>query len=164
MDLWLSVWMSAHLKYYAAWESPAHHYSACCACFSDWLVFGFMSPCRHTFKDIYPCVSGSPLSDPTWVVQHSKWSDLWAPMCGRISQNARFEDGEHWAPHYVGRGDSRDRGRILAVISLLAVLHRIFLADKFVCLASFVFLSSHFLSHCYITMNETVVLTTSVAF
>ena len=85
-------------------------------------------------------------------------------MCGRISQNTRLEDDERWAPHYVGRGDSRDRGRFLGAISPLAVLHRIFLADKFVCIASFVFLFSPSLLHCHITVNETVVLTKSLAF
>lgn len=53
-------------------------------------------------------------------------------MRGRISQNARFGGGVHWAPHYVGRGDSRDGDRFLGATSLLAVLHRVFLADKFV--------------------------------
>lgn len=69
-----------------------------------------MSPCGQSFKDMHPCVSDSPPSNAPWVVQHCKWIELWALMCGRISQNARFVGGVHWAPHYVGRGDSRDGG------------------------------------------------------
>lgn len=51
--------------------------------------------------------------------------------------------------------------------SLLAVLHRIFLADAFVegrFSPVFVFLSSHTRSHCSLTMNEAVVLHMNVAF
>ena len=96
---------------------------------------------------------------------HSGWfspvSELTCepPLCGRISQNARFGGCVHWAPHYVGRGDSREEDRFLGATSLLAVLHSIFLADTFV-----FFLSSHSRLHCSITMNETIVLNTNVAF
>ncbi len=61
------------------------------------------------------------------------------PLCGRISQNATFGGSVHWAPHYVGRGDSREEDRFLGATSLLAVLHRIFLADKSVFFVVFVF-------------------------
>ena len=86
------------------------------------------------------------------------------PLRGRISQDARFGGGVHWAPHYVGRGDSREEDRFLGATSLLAVLHRIFLADIFVFFGVFVFLSSHSRLHCSVGMNETVVLNTNVAF
>lgn len=47
-------------------------------------------------------------------------------------------------------------GWFLGATSLLALLHRIFLADEFV----FVFPSFHSGLHRYITMNETIVLNT----
>lgn len=86
------------------------------------------------------------------------------PLCGRISQNTGFGGGAHWAPHYVGRRDSREGNRFLGATSLLAVLHRIFLADTFVFFVVFVLLSSHSRLHCSITMNEIVVLNTNVVF
>lgn len=68
-------------------------------------------------------------------------------LCGRISQNATFGGSVHWAPHYVGRGDSREEDRFLGAISLLAVLHRIFLADKFVFFIVCLFFSPLSLDH-----------------
>ena len=62
---------SMHLKYYSARVPPAHLFSACSTC-SAWLVFGFVSPCRQSFKDMHPCVSRSPLLDPLRVVQRCK--------------------------------------------------------------------------------------------
>lgn len=63
----------------------------------------------------------------------------------------------HWAPHYVGGGDSGEGDRFLGAPSLLAVLHRIFLADEFV-FSQFVILSFHSGLLCYITMNKSIVL------
>lgn len=115
-------------------------------------------PRRQSFKDMHPCVSGSPQQGSGWF---SPVSELTCepPLCGRISQNSRFGGCVHWVPHYVGRGDSREGDRFLGATSLLAVLHSIFLADTFV-----LFLSSHSRLHCSITMNETIVLNTNVAF
>lgn len=64
----LRACMAAHLKYYAARVPPAHLFSTCSTCISASLVFGFMSPCGQSFKDMHPCVSGSPLLDPPRVV------------------------------------------------------------------------------------------------
>lgn len=151
------VCIGAHLKYCAA---PVHLFSTCSTCIWALLVFGFVSPCRRSLKDMHPCVSGSPLLDPPRVDQHCKWIDLWAPMCGHISQNTRFGGGVHWEPHCVGSGNSRERDGFLGATSLLAVLHRIFLADK-LSLCSFL-VSSHSRLQCSITMNETIVLHTNV--
>lgn len=74
-----------------------------------------------------------------------------------------FRGSVHWAPHYVGSGDSREEDRFLGATSLLAVLHRISLAAKIVFFLVFVFLSSHSRLHCSITMNESVALNTNGA-
>ena len=127
----------------------------------------FLVSCPPAGSHLKTCIHVS-LAHLCWICSgwFSSVSELTyePPLCGRISQNARFGGGVHWAPHYVGRGDSREEDRFLGATSLLAVLHRIFLADKFVFFVVFVFLSSHSRLHSSITLNETVVLNTNVAF
>lgn len=52
-------------------------------CISAWLVFDSMSPCRQSFKNTAPLVSGSPLLVLLRVAQLCKCIDLWA-HCGWV--------------------------------------------------------------------------------
>lgn len=106
------------------------------------------------------CVS---LAHFCWI--HSEWFcserelTYYPPLCGRISQNSRFGGSAHWGPHFVGRGDSREEDRVFwGSTSLLAVLQRNFLADKFVSEVHVCF------SLTSITMNETIVSSTKERF
>jgi len=122
----------AHLKYHAAWVPPAHLFFACSTCISAWLVFVSMSPCRQSFKDMNPCISGSPLLDLLRVAQLCKSIDLWAPFVW-----ADFPECYVWRQSTLGASLCWRRGlpwvsHIWMCIQHLDVLHRLFLANKFV--------------------------------
>lgn len=102
----------------------------------------FSVSCPTAGSHLKTCIHVSP-AHLCWICSgwFSSVSELTCepPQCGRISQKARFGGCVHWAPHYVGREDSREGDRFLGATSLLAALHRIFLADEFVFFFSFSF-------------------------
>lgn len=120
-------------------SSPAHLFSACSTCISAWLVLVPCSPAGSHLKT-WICVCLPHLG---WILSgwFSSVSELTyePPLCGRISQNTRFRRQCSLGPSLCWKRGLRGGGQVLVARSLLALFHRVFLADKFRFFVVFVF-------------------------